>query len=440
MENIHVLWVDLGLEEERPVLEDIEDGINLSVALSKKRASRLLTEREFDAFVYVDNKDPLSGGFELIERVKEKNRNEIPLMICTNEDNIPVALEALTSGIGDNHPKTTDLKSKDKGILEFLSEEVECFEIRAHQDSSSVKDIEEIEEMENSSLLDPIADWVWEMNKEGIHTYSNAAVKDILGYEVEEIIGTSSWDLWPEEDKEKMDKDEFKEILKKEDGWESYPGRFKHKDGSIKYLESTGVPIYDENGELKGYRGIDRDITRRKKAEKREKLLHSLLRHDIKNKLQISKAYLQLIEDLDISDEARELLVKTQKSVEEEENLIQKIEDLIKVYRKEGTEKVAVEKYLDKSLENVDSLLKDSDVSISVEKFDEKVYGDDLLEELFTNILENSLKHSNCREMMISKEENPDEIVVVFKEDGEGIPDEEKENIFEKGYKGDGSK
>ncbi len=40
-----------------------------------------------------------------------------------------------------------------------------------------------------------------------------------------------------------------------------------HKNGSLVRLETSGVPILDEKGQLAGYRGIDRDITERKKAE-----------------------------------------------------------------------------------------------------------------------------------------------------------------------------
>jgi DNA-binding CsgD family transcriptional regulator len=40
-----------------------------------------------------------------------------------------------------------------------------------------------------------------------------------------------------------------------------------HKDGRLVVLETNGVPIFDADGDLKGYRGIDRDITARKEAE-----------------------------------------------------------------------------------------------------------------------------------------------------------------------------
>jgi ATP/maltotriose-dependent transcriptional regulator MalT len=41
-----------------------------------------------------------------------------------------------------------------------------------------------------------------------------------------------------------------------------------HKDGHEVILETSGTPFYNLRGEFKGYRGIDRDITKRKKTEK----------------------------------------------------------------------------------------------------------------------------------------------------------------------------
>ncbi|MBU1635177.1 PAS domain S-box protein, partial [bacterium] len=40
-----------------------------------------------------------------------------------------------------------------------------------------------------------------------------------------------------------------------------------HKDGHVVILETSGVPLLDESGNLLGYRGVDRDITKRKQAE-----------------------------------------------------------------------------------------------------------------------------------------------------------------------------
>jgi PAS domain-containing protein len=47
-----------------------------------------------------------------------------------------------------------------------------------------------------------------------------------------------------------------------------------HKSGKPVILETSGIPIFNAEGELAGYRGIDRDITERKRSE--EKLNHTL--------------------------------------------------------------------------------------------------------------------------------------------------------------------
>ena len=41
----------------------------------------------------------------------------------------------------------------------------------------------------------------------------------------------------------------------------------RHKAGHEVVLETSGVPLFDDNGKFIGFRGIDRDITKRKRAE-----------------------------------------------------------------------------------------------------------------------------------------------------------------------------
>ena len=52
-----------------------------------------------------------------------------------------------------------------------------------------------------------------------------------------------------------------------------------HKDGRRIVLETSGEPILNENGDLLGYRGIDRDITERKKAEQKLKESEEMYRN-----------------------------------------------------------------------------------------------------------------------------------------------------------------
>ena len=116
------------------------------------------------------------------------------------------------------------------------------------------------------SLVETTSDWIWEVDANGIYVYASPKVKDLLGYEPEEIVGRTPFDLMvPEEAKHVAE--EFNAFMEACELFYGLENLNLHKDGRTVLLESSGVPILDTNGRLLGYRGIDRDITERKKAE-----------------------------------------------------------------------------------------------------------------------------------------------------------------------------
>ncbi len=437
-DEIRVLYLesdDQAFDQKISRLDGRHEKLRLSSSNSKEEILNRLEEGDYDALVSFF-KSGEEADLDLLREVKMERGQDIPFIICCERKNADVAVEALNLGADRYVVSDEDLDELGEVLVNEYGEASDEGIDRLSDSEEPLK----TRKKNFRAFLDSITDWVWEMNIDGVHTYSNSAVKDLLGYEIDEVIGACAWDLWPEEDKEKIDKEDFREDLKEGEGWENFTGKFQHKDGSVKLLESTAVPIYDEEDELKGFRGIDRDITERRRAEKREKFLHSLLRHDVKNKLQITKGYLRLMEDLDLPEEGMELLNKARRSLEEEEDLIDKIKELREVDRKDEIETVELDKYIKKGIEDVSSMLEKSEVDVKKGDLEEEVRGGDLLEELFTNLLENSLTHSNCENIEISKYGEGEDLVVVFEDDGKGIPDDKKEKILEKRYKREGSK
>jgi signal transduction histidine kinase/CheY-like chemotaxis protein len=98
------------------------------------------------------------------------------------------------------------------------------------------------------------------------------------------------------------------------------------RDGREILLETNGRPIFDEHGELIGYRGVDRDITERKSLE--AQLHHSQkmeaigqlaggVAHDFNNQLQAILGYAHLLLNRDLSNqEVRSHLVEIRKAAE----------------------------------------------------------------------------------------------------------------------------
>ncbi len=116
------------------------------------------------------------------------------------------------------------------------------------------------------ALVETTSDWVWEVNANGVYTYTSPQVRDLLGYEPEEILGQTPSDLMPPDSAERLLAIYQKYILHNKP-INKMERITRCKDGQLVILESSGVPFFDENGSLSGYRGIDRDITERKKVE-----------------------------------------------------------------------------------------------------------------------------------------------------------------------------
>ena len=116
------------------------------------------------------------------------------------------------------------------------------------------------------ALLDTSKDWIWAIDLNGIHTYSNPAVRTILGYELDEIIGRPSFGLMHEEDGARIQA-EVSHCIEMRRGWSNLVVRWRRKRGGYRFLESNSVPVLDASGRVTGFRGVDRDITERKSAE-----------------------------------------------------------------------------------------------------------------------------------------------------------------------------
>jgi PAS domain S-box-containing protein len=122
------------------------------------------------------------------------------------------------------------------------------------------------------SLVEATSDWIWEVDENAIYTYSSPNVRDLLGYEPEELLGKTPFDLMPPAEARRA-----AEILTTKQPLFSFENVNLHKDGREVVLETSATPIFDAQGAFRGYRGIDRDITERKQVEAERARLIAIL-------------------------------------------------------------------------------------------------------------------------------------------------------------------
>jgi PAS domain S-box-containing protein len=130
------------------------------------------------------------------------------------------------------------------------------------------------------NLVEVSSDWVWEVDNNGVYTYASAKVKDILGYLPEEVIGKTPFDLMPPEEAARVG-EEFSKIAAERAPIRNMENINRHKDGRIVVLETTGVALFDAQGNFAGYRGMDRDITDRKLVEKTQQERRKWLEQEV---------------------------------------------------------------------------------------------------------------------------------------------------------------
>ena len=107
-------------------------------------------------------------------------------------------------------------------------------------------------------LTESTADMIWEINVDSVYTYVNPKVRDVLGYEPRELFGKTQFDFMTPEERRRVNR-AMDDFIANRQSFARFENIMLHKDGHPVILESSGVPFFDAEGRLAGYRGVDRD-------------------------------------------------------------------------------------------------------------------------------------------------------------------------------------
>jgi two-component system, cell cycle sensor histidine kinase and response regulator CckA len=166
-------------------------------------------------------------------------------------------------------------------------------------------------------LIETTFDWVWEVDAKGRYVYSNDRVTQLLGYTRDEVVGMTPFDLMPAGEAQRV-RPIFMSLAAERAPLNALENTCRHKNGSLVILETSGVPIAGPNGEFLGYRGMDRDVTGRRRLEDQLRQAQKLeavgqlaggVAHDFNNILAAIMMHLGLLQTYpDLNDETRHAL------------------------------------------------------------------------------------------------------------------------------------
>lgn len=115
------------------------------------------------------------------------------------------------------------------------------------------------------NLVETTSDWIWETAQEGRFTYLSPQVEALLGYPPHEMIGKTLIDF-ASPNQAALCSASYSQLLDSGKPFNGFEITCLGKKGQIVVLETNAVPIFADDGQLSGYRGVARDITERKIA------------------------------------------------------------------------------------------------------------------------------------------------------------------------------
>jgi PAS domain S-box-containing protein len=127
------------------------------------------------------------------------------------------------------------------------------------------------------AIIENTGEWFWELDLNGNFNYTTKTVFKISGYTKKELEHKNITDFVENKYKNDLSK-KFNQYILEKKGWKNILIKFKHKNGSLRYLESNATPFFNSKNELIGFRGINRDITNRIIGEKEIKKLLTVVK------------------------------------------------------------------------------------------------------------------------------------------------------------------
>ena len=218
-----------------------------------------------------------------------------------------------------------------------------------------------------------------------------------------------------------------------------------------RYITIKAYPTLDVKGVISNYTAIFEDMTDKVKTEEaliesrsRAELYLDLMGHDINNMHQIAMGYLELAQRALVLDESdRELIDKPREVMQRSAKLIENVRKLQKVQKGEIKDGVVdLSEVLTRVIGEYRAL-SGGQITYDNDTGPHRVLANELLYDVFTNLVGNAIKHSNGADVNISvsvdtiRETDKKYYKVSVEDNGPGVPEDMKVKIFNRLQRGE---
>ena len=293
----------------------------------------------------------------------------------------------------------------------------------------------ELQESEKKyrQLVDLAQEGIIMTDADAVFRFVNPMMADMLGYHVDEMVGKPAFQFMNEQAAE-LARRKFEDRKRGLTG--RYELDFLRKDGTLLRTSVGGAPIKDKDGVFLGSLAVVNDITDRKRyedalevANQKLKLLGQVTRHDALNQLAVLMGWLQIAQESVAEPPVQEYLRNMRTAAE---TVIRQL-DFTGDYQKMG---VVRPEWIDvkTAFLNGSAGFSLGKIAKSVHVDGLEVYADTMLEKVFHNLVENSIRHGKkVTEIRVHHKKKGNDLLLFYEDDGVGILADKKDKLFLRG-------
>lgn len=286
------------------------------------------------------------------------------------------------------------------------------------------------------TIIDNMQDIFYRTDLDGKITMISPSAEKLAGYSPGQLIGTDVLEVYADP----AERTQFLRELGAKGAVYAYPLTLKLRDGSVRYVTTSSHFFRGPDGTVQGVEGVIHDVTELRRAEdglrsanRKLNLLSGITRHDIRNQLMVLQGYLEL------SKESPGDAAKVAEYVARQERAVQAIDRQIaftKEYQDLGVEAPAWQNVRE-CIGKATAVLPVGGIHVDDGPRGLEVYADPMLEKVFYNLLDNSLRYGGegmTGIRITASGGGNDPLRLVFEDDGAGISAEDKPRLFTRGF------
>lgn len=303
-------------------------------------------------------------------------------------------------------------------------------------------------------IFDNMMDAYYRTDREGKLVMASPSVKNLMLYDLDEVIGKPLYDFYADASK----RDEFLEELNARGGhYYGHEAQMVRKDGKPIWVMTNAQYYFDEEGNIAGVEGMTRDITTMKEAEleilqsketaeaanRAKSEFLSSMSHELRTPLNSILGFSDLLvnhSDAELSDKDKRYVESIKKGGAYLKELIDQVLDLAKIETGKiqlYPEVIQPKKMAQECLNIIQPLANKFRVNVKIDISESErlpgIYADNLrLRQALINLLSNSVKYNkeNGEVLIKCRHNNSGYLQFVIADTGMGIPKDSQKDVF----------